>query len=203
MNLRPILAAAALVAFSAGPAAAVLSGGSRPDPSTPAAAAPQEHLTPRQQAEVLYADGYDEVQKAKRDIADGKAKNAEKKLKRALDRGLRATELDTTYHEAWNLIGYAARKLGDYDRSLAAYERCLRLKPGYAPAREYLGEAYVELGRLDDARAQLGWLVRLGADEETRTLKGAIEAAEAKAGARPADGAGASPDAADRDAGGR
>jgi tetratricopeptide (TPR) repeat protein len=176
------LTAVLLIATLAAPAAAVLSGGSRPDPTqSTGGPPPAAQLSPRQQAEVFYADGYDEVVKAREDLANGKPKNAEKKLKRALDRGLRATELDTTYHEAWNLVGYASRKLGDYDRALSAYERCLRLKPTYAAAREYLGEAYVELGRVDDAKKQLEWLIRLGASEEIRQLKAAIDAAEGHA----------------------
>ena len=43
------------------------------------------------------------------------------------------------------------------------------------------GEALVELGRLDEARAQLAWLERLGAKDEARVLRGALEAAAAKA----------------------
>lgn len=180
MTRRTVLAIAALVTLAAPPAGAVLDRGARPEAPSGGTSPPGVQLSPRQQAEAYYADAYDEIGKAKADLAGGRAKDAGKKLRRALDRGLRAAELDTTYHEAWNLVGYAARKLGDYDRSLAAYERCLRLRPDYAAAREYLGEAYVELGRLDDARGQLRWLERLGAKDEAGTLRAALEAAESK-----------------------
>jgi cytochrome c-type biogenesis protein CcmH/NrfG len=30
---------------------------------------------------------------------------------------------DPKAREAWNLVGYTSRRLGEYDRSLAAYER--------------------------------------------------------------------------------
>jgi tetratricopeptide (TPR) repeat protein len=161
-------------------------GSSEPQEPTeqPSATAPAA----RQQAERLYADAYDEVAKAKKDLADGKKKNAEKKFKKALGRGEQATELDSTYHEAWNLVGYSARQLGKYDLSLAAYERCLRLQPNYAPAREYLGEAYIDLGQPDKAREQLVWLERLSAVTEAATLKARLDEwlaahPEAKAGA--------------------
>ena len=36
---------------------------------------------------------------------------------------------------------------------MKAYLEALRLRPNYPQALEYLGHAYVEMGRLDDARA--------------------------------------------------
>jgi tetratricopeptide (TPR) repeat protein len=56
---------------------------------------------------------------------------------------------------AYNLMGFAHRKLGDYDAALAAYERALDLNPHNRGALEYLGEAYLELDRPDDAEATL------------------------------------------------
>jgi tetratricopeptide (TPR) repeat protein len=53
---------------------------------------------------------------------------------------------------AHNGIGFARRKLGDYEGALEAYDRALELKPRFALAIEYRGEAYLELGRLDDAK---------------------------------------------------
>jgi tetratricopeptide (TPR) repeat protein len=55
-------------------------------------------------------------------------------------------------HEGWNYLGFARRHLGRYDAALEAYERALKLKPGYADAIEYRGETYLGLNRLDDAR---------------------------------------------------
>lgn len=135
-------------------------------------------LTPRQQAERLYGDAYDDVAKAKQDVTGGKAKNAEKRFRRALDHAKQAAQLDTTYVEAWNLIGFASRKLGDYPASLAAYQHCLALQPDYAPAREYLGEAYVELGQPRLAREQLVWLEKLQQVDQAKMLRDRIEAYE-------------------------
>jgi tetratricopeptide (TPR) repeat protein len=55
-------------------------------------------------------------------------------------------------HEAWNYVGYTNRKLGHYDEALAAYDKALTLKPGYADALEYRGEAYLALKRIPDAQ---------------------------------------------------
>ena len=60
--------------------------------------------------------------------------------------------LNPSMHEAWNYLGYTNRKLGKYDAALAAYDRALALKPGYAEAIEYRGHAYLGLNRLGEAK---------------------------------------------------
>ncbi len=205
MSIRK--AAPSVVVFLLAASAALASvnpGPSNPPPPPPdrpeiPGMSGQGNLTPRQEAEQSYALAYEEVGKAKKDLEEGKGKKAEKKFRRALERCERAVQLDATYHEAWNLVGYTARKVGDYDKAFKAYERCLMIKPDYAPAREYLGEAWLEKGDAKQARAQLVWLERLGAAEEAKTLRAAVDAWSAahpdSAGARspaPADSAASS-----------
>lgn len=139
------------------------------NPSTPVSAA-------RAEAEQSYSLAYDEIAKAKKDLEAGKDKNAHKKFKKALERVENAVSLDASYHEAWNLLGYSARKLGDYDKAFKAYDKCLELKPDYAPAREYLGEAWLEKGDAGKAREQLTMLDRFSPEsEEGKLLRSAIE----------------------------
>jgi tetratricopeptide (TPR) repeat protein len=57
--------------------------------------------------------------------------------------------------DAWNELGYALRNQRRYDESLKAYHEALRLRPDFPEALEYLGEAYVKMGRLEDARRVL------------------------------------------------
>lgn len=171
MRIRIPLVFVLIAAFAA-PASASMGGSPPPEP----ASSPRTEvnaggmLTPRQQAEQLYGGAYDDIAKAGLDAANGKDKNAQKKYRRALDRASDAAALDSMYFEAWNLAGFAARKLADYPRSLASYARCLGIQPSYAPAREYLGEAYLELGRIREAREQLSWLERLGAADQAKAL---------------------------------
>jgi tetratricopeptide (TPR) repeat protein len=73
----------------------------------------------------------------------------------ATDAFRRALSFDRGYADAWNELGYALRHQGRYDESLQAYTEALRLRPEFPEALEYLGEAYVEMGRLDDARRVL------------------------------------------------
>jgi tetratricopeptide (TPR) repeat protein len=70
----------------------------------------------------------------------------------ALRKLARATELNPAMYAAWNYLGYANRKLGNYEAALAAYDRALRLKPDYAEAIEYRGHAYLGLDRLGEAK---------------------------------------------------
>jgi tetratricopeptide (TPR) repeat protein len=63
-----------------------------------------------------------------------------------------AVKADPNLKEGWNLIGYTSRRLGEYDRSLEAYEKALALNPQYTEAIEYRAEAYLALGRLDDVK---------------------------------------------------
>lgn len=60
--------------------------------------------------------------------------------------------------QAWNLIGYTSRRLGDYEESLQAYDRALALAPDYPEAIEYRAELLLMTGRFDEvkqAHAQL------------------------------------------------
>jgi tetratricopeptide (TPR) repeat protein len=179
MRRSTVLLAAAALTLVATSAMASYGGGDSEKKDRPAAATTRVAAdSPRAEAERLYAQAYDEVARARKDLADGKVKNAEKKLAKVLEWAGSATDLDPGYHEAWNLVGYAARGLKDYDRAFAAYGKCLELKPDYAPAREYLGEAWLDRGDAAKAREQLEKLENLKAVEEAKTLRAAIEAYE-------------------------
>src|SRR5580765_2242905 len=160
-------------------------GGSKPDnpPSQPSGSTTEasDGKTPRQQAESWYNDGYEDVTQAKDALAKEQpdTKKASKLFKRAIDRADRALEYDKTYFEALNLQGFSWRKLGNYEKSLAAYAACLAIQPDYAPAREYYGEALLESGDRDAAAAQLEELKRLKADDLAKQLEDAIAAAPA------------------------
>lgn len=63
-----------------------------------------------------------------------------------------AVRLDASMHEAYTYLGYANRKLGDYEKALAAYRQALKIFPDYPHAIEYQGQAFLGLNRLDEAR---------------------------------------------------
>lgn len=53
------------------------------------------------------------------------------------------------------MIGYATRKSGSVEEGIGYYHRALALNPSNVNTREYLGEGYVAMGRLDLAQAEL------------------------------------------------
>ena len=76
----------------------------------------------------------------------------------------------------FTMIGYATRKLGDYDSGLAYYQKALALDPGNVNTHEYLGEAYAEKGKLDLAKAELIKVASVCTDcEQYEDLEKAIE----------------------------
>lgn len=84
--------------------------------------------------------------------------------------------------DAFNLLAFSLRNQGHHDAAFIYYFKALDLDPDHKGAREYLGELYVKIGRMDKAREQLAILVRLcpkGCEERED-----LEAAMAKAAIR-------------------
>lgn len=79
-------------------------------------------------------------------------------------------------------MGYASRKLGRLDTAVAYYRAALAIDPAAARTRSYLGEGYVQMGRVDLARAELAAIERLvGPSAEPYTvLAGVIAEAEGR-----------------------
>lgn len=147
-----LLLAAACTAFGAG-------GGSMPTPTD------QKFATrsPETQALNAYNGGVKLIEKGDSLNADAAHQADERKRKKARDKAqeayraslrkfAQAIELDSTLYAAWNYLGYAQRKLGNYADALLAYDRALQLKPGYPEAIEYRGHAYLGLDRLSEAK---------------------------------------------------
>jgi Flp pilus assembly protein TadD len=57
--------------------------------------------------------------------------------------------------DAYNLLGYSYRNLGDLKRAQQAYVKALKLDPNHTGALEYQGVLYVMLGEIDKAKANL------------------------------------------------
>jgi tetratricopeptide (TPR) repeat protein len=84
---------------------------------------------------------------------------------------------DPNTPRALNYRGYATRKLGHTDDGIDYYLKSVALDPTYTQVREYLGDAYVTLGKFDLANEQLATIQKLcgGRDcEEYEDLSDAI-----------------------------
>lgn len=79
----------------------------------------------------------------------------------ALDALARAREAIGPHADIFNYMGFANRKLGNYETAQSYYGQALLIDPRHLGATEYLGELYLELGRIEDARHQLAQLDRL------------------------------------------
>lgn len=172
------LAAALLLAL---PAAALAEGGA---PSPSSSSIPMPQLTPEQKADQHYNRGIKlrekawELEEKAAAASDGERAKLEAKIEKSYRKAAReyesAVELDRNHYRALSDLGYALRKLGDYDAALDAYDRALELAPNYAEAIEYRGEAYLGLGRLEDAKAAYLQLFA-GDRERADTLMAAMQ----------------------------
>lgn len=63
---------------------------------------------------------------------------------------------DKTDERILNFLGYSHRKSGRVLVGLGYYQEAVRNNPEYTLVREYMGEAYLQLGDVASARQQLG-----------------------------------------------
>lgn len=79
--------------------------------------------------------------------------------------------------DGWNELGHAYRQTGRMEPALDAYDKALKINPKHRGAREYLGEAFLQMNDLTRAEQELKQLDRLclfGCREYT-VLKQSIE----------------------------
>lgn len=94
----------------------------------------------------------------------------------------KAVGTDPKNANAYNLLGYSLRHVGDFEGAFASYGRALAINPKHKGAHEYIGEAYLQTGNLGKAEEHLEALddICFFGCEEYRELKEKI--AEFKAG---------------------
>jgi tetratricopeptide (TPR) repeat protein len=83
--------------------------------------------------------------------------------------------------DAFNLLGYSYRKLGDHQKALGYYTQALTIDPDHLGANEYLGELYLEMKDVTKAQQRLEVLAKAcNKCEEYEDLEQAIKAFKAK-----------------------
>jgi cytochrome c-type biogenesis protein CcmH/NrfG len=63
--------------------------------------------------------------------------------------------------DAWNLLGYSQRKSGQLEQAFESYQEALRLNPQHLGAHEYLGEAFLQAKKPEEAKKVLAKLGKL------------------------------------------
>jgi tetratricopeptide (TPR) repeat protein len=119
-------------------------------------------MTPEEMARGAYNSGIshkDKGLKLELKAAAEQAKDQTKDLEKAkseYEKSLKdfkkAADLAPSLYQAYNGMGFAYRKIGDYTKSLEMYDKALALQPGFPDAIEYRAEAYLALNRVDDAK---------------------------------------------------
>jgi tetratricopeptide (TPR) repeat protein len=160
-------------------------------------------MTPEERAVEAYKSGDDHRVKGKKleeEAATKKGSDAEKTLAKSrseFEKSLKdfknAAKLNPKLAPAYNGMGYAYRKTGDYAKALEMYDQAIELaKPQAFPeAIEYRAEAYLGLNRIDDARQS--YLDLFGIDRKQADIL--MAAMKSWVAARHADPAGVPPDA--------
>ncbi|MEO6078381.1 MAG: tetratricopeptide repeat protein [Steroidobacteraceae bacterium] len=117
---------------------------------------------PAMSARLNYNLGFERFEKTQQlEAKAGAPADVRQGYTEAREKFRKAAAADPGMKEAWNMVGYTSRRVGDYTESLSAYETALKLQPEYPEAIEYLAELYLLTGRLDDAKASFAKLVKL------------------------------------------
>ncbi len=122
----------------------------------------------------LYKSGKKLVLRAKKLEKKNKVEKAQKLYLKALVKFEKAYAKDKKNADLLNYFGYALRKTGDFEKAEIYYLEGLELDAGHLGINEYLGELYVQTGRIELAKERL--LVLEGCNcEEYDELKELIE----------------------------
>ena len=103
----------------------------------------------------LYKSGKKLIIKAKKLEEKDKSAKAEKLYLKALDRLEKAYEKDKKNPDILKYLGFALRKTGDFEKAEKFYLKGLKLDAGHLGINEYLGELYVQTGRIELAKERL------------------------------------------------
>ena len=85
------------------------------------------------------------------DYAQGKKAADAGDYQTAVEKLRKAVATDPRSADAYNLLGYSYRKLGDTDAAFENYRTALLIDRSHRGAHEYLGELYLEMDNLAEA----------------------------------------------------
>lgn len=111
------------------------------------------------------------------DMIKGNAAVMERRFEDALASFKRVLDSDPENANAWSQSGFSYRKLGQFEKSLQAYQHALEIEPFHLSANEYLGELYLQTDQVEKAEEMALILNRAcpRGCEELTALRTAIE----------------------------
>jgi len=122
----------------------------------------------------LYKSGKKLVLRAKKLEKKNKVEKAKKLYLKAYDKFEKAYAKDKKNADILNYLGYTLRKTGDFEKAETYYLKGLELDAKHLGINEYLGELYVQTGRIELAKNRLEVLKGCKC-EEYEELKELIE----------------------------
>ena len=114
------------------------------------------------------------IKKAKKLEKKGKIEKAKKRYKKALNYLIKSNENNPNQPDTLNYLGFAHRKLGNFEEAERYYLKGLSIEPNHHGINEYLGELYIQTNRINLAKERLDVLKNCKC-EEYEELKELIE----------------------------
>ena len=121
-----------------------------------------------------YQVGEKMINKAKKFEKKNKIDKAQKHYKKAIGYLLKHNKEFPADPNTLNYLGFAHRKIGDYENAEIYYSMGLELDPKHVGINEYMGELFVVTNRLDKAKERLAVLKDCNC-KEYKELKLVIE----------------------------
>ena len=121
-----------------------------------------------------YDKGASLIKRAKKLESKGKIEKANKRYEKALIYLVKSNEKNPNQADTLNYLGFALRKLGNFEEAEKYYLEGLNIKPDHHGINEYLGELYIQTNRIDLAKERLEVLKNCNC-EEYDELKELIE----------------------------
>ena len=112
-----------------------------------------------------YDKGASLIKKAKKFEKKGKIEKANKRYERAFKYLIKSNKETPNQPDTLNYLGYASRKLGNFEVAEKYYLAGLKIKPDHKGINEYLGELYIKTNRIDFAKQRLEVLKTCNCEE--------------------------------------
>ena len=112
-----------------------------------------------------YDKGASLIKKAKKLEKKGKIEKANKRYEKAFEYLIKSNKETPNQPDTLNYLGYASRKLGNFEVAEKYYLEGLKIKPDHKGINEYLGELYIKTNRIDLARQRLEVLKACNCEE--------------------------------------
>ena len=112
-----------------------------------------------------YDKGASLIKRAKKLEEKGKDEKAKKRYEKALKYLSKSNEKNPKDPDTLNYLGFALRKLGNFEEAEKYYLEGLAIKPDHIGINEYLGELYIITNRIELAKQKLEVLKTCNCEE--------------------------------------